>query len=214
MTLEKQMDAIYSELTLDQIPWNVDRPPAAIKDLAESGWVGPCDAVDLGCGAGNYAIWLASKGFRMTGLDLSPRAIELATGLAAQNSVACQFMARDLTDTVDGLDNSFDFAFDWEVLHHIFPETRERYVKNVHRMLRSGGKYFSLCFSEKDPPGFEGDGKYRKTPLGTTLYFSSEHELRELFEPLFHIEHVRTVRVAGKKGPHMAVEARMSKKEV
>jgi SAM-dependent methyltransferase len=214
MTLKKQMDSIYRDLTLDEIPWNIDSPPAAIKDLVESGWVAPCDAVDLGCGAGNYAIWLASKGFRMTGLDLSSTAIDLATDLAVQKGVVCRFMAQDMTSTVEGLDNAFDFSYDWEVLHHIFPETREQYVMNVHRMLRSRGKYYSLCFSESDAPSFGGDGKYRKTPLGTTLYFSSERELRELFKPLFNIEQMRTVEVAGKKAPHMAVEALMSKREV
>jgi hypothetical protein len=79
-------------------------------------------------------------------------------------------------------------------------------------MLRSGGKYFSLCFSEEEPPLFGGKGKYRKTPLGTTLYFSSERELQELFEPLFLIEQLCTIEVAGKKGPHMAVKALMSRK--
>jgi 2-polyprenyl-3-methyl-5-hydroxy-6-metoxy-1,4-benzoquinol methylase len=214
MTLKEQMDTIYRELTLDEIPWNVEDPPDALKDLSESGWVSPCDAVDLGCGAGNFAIWFATMGFRMTGLDLSPNAIELATSLAAQKDVECQFMIRDMTGSIEGLNNAFDFAYDWEVLHHIFPETRERYVMNVHQMLRSGGKYFSLCFSEEEPPWFGGDGKYRKTSLGTTLYFSSERELHELFEPLFYVEQVRAVEVAGKKGPHMAVEALMSKKDV
>ena len=212
MSLKEQMNAIYRERTLDEIPWNVEDPPDLLTALVGSGWVLPCDAVDLGCGAGNYAVWLASKGFRMTGLDLSPNAIELATGLAKQKNIACRFMARDMTGSVKGFDNAFDFAYDWEVLHHVFPEDRERYVMNVHRMLRSGGKYFSLCFSEEEPPIFGGKGKYRKTPLGTTLYFSSERELQELFEPLFLIEQLCTIEVAGKKGPHMAVKALMSRK--
>ena len=213
MTLRKQMDTIYRELPLDKIPWNLENPPHLLTDLVESGWVLPCDAVDLGCGAGNYTVWLASKGFRMTGLDLSPSAIELATGLARQKDVACRFTVRDITGVVEDFDNAFDFAYDWEVLHHVFPESRERYVMNVHRMLRSGGKYFSLCFSEEEPPSFGGKGKYRKTPLGTTLYFSSERELQELFEPLFLVEQLRTIEVAGKRGSHMAVNALMSKKD-
>jgi SAM-dependent methyltransferase len=214
MKLEQQMDKIYRELTLDEIPWNLEQPPEALTDLVESGWVTPCDAVDLGCGAGNYAIWFASKGFRMTGLDLSPNAIELAAALAAQKGVACRFMARDMTGAVEDLDDAFDFAYDWEVLHHVFPEDREQYASSVHRMLRTGGKYHSLCFSEKDPPSFGGDGKYRETPLGTTLYLSSESELRELFESLFHVERVRTIEVVGKMVPHMAVELLMSKKDI
>ncbi|MBM9521241.1 class I SAM-dependent methyltransferase [Desulforhopalus vacuolatus] len=215
MSLKKQMDSIYSKLSLDEIPWNIESPPVALKNLVESNWVSsPSDAVDLGCGAGNYAIWMASQGFRMTGLDLSSNAIELASSLAVQKGVECRFKAINMVEAIEDLDNAFDFAFDWEVLHHIFPENRECYAGNVHRMLRSGGKYYSLCFSEEDPPGFGGGGKLRKTPLGTSLYFSSEHELRELFEPLFNIEQLRTVEVAGKKAPHIAVEVLMSKREI
>ena len=96
----------------------------------------------------------------------------------------------------------FDFAYDWEVLHHIFPEDRECYLNNVHSMLRPNGEYFSLCFSEKDSD-FGGQGKYRKTPLGTTLYFSSEDELKELFDPLFHVCELSTVEIEGKYKPHL-----------
>ena len=209
MTDKQQMNAIYRDLSQDEIPWNIKEPPALLVDLVESGWVQPCDAVDLGCGAGNYAVWFASKGFRMTGLDLAPRAVELAQRRAEEEGVACQFVNRDMTDVVGDFDNAFDFAYDWEVLHHIFPERREQYVRNVHRMLRPGGKYFSLCFSEDEPASFGGEGKYRKTPIGTTLYFSSEDELRRLFEPLFVIEDLRTVETEGKNGSHVSIKALM-----
>ena len=123
MNLKDQMDRIYRELLPGDIPWNIDDPPDALKELVDSGRVTPCDAVDLGCGTGNYAVWLASKGFRMTGLDLSPGAIELASDLAARKDVACRFAAMDLTGEVEELDEAFDFAYDWEVLHHVFPRS-------------------------------------------------------------------------------------------
>lgn len=47
-------------------------------------------------------------------------------------------------------------------------------------------KYLSVCFSEVDEC-FGSRGKYRKTPLGTTLYFSSEEEIKELMTPYFDI---------------------------
>ena len=212
MTLKEQMNKIYRELNGDEITWNIENPPDILTNLVESGWIQPCVAIDLGCGLGNYALWFASKGFTMTGLDLSANALEQGRVQAKQKNIPCRFADLDMTEKVDGFDNAFDFAYDWEVLHHIFPEKREPYVKNVHQMLRSGGKYFSLCFSEQEPPGFGGTGKYRKTPLDTTLYFSSEKELRELFEPLFVIEELCTIEIAGKKGSHWAVKALLSKK--
>jgi SAM-dependent methyltransferase len=154
---------------------------------------------------------LANKGFRVTGVDISPNALELARHLAEETAVECRFVAADLTGDVAPLDQSFDFAFDWEVLHHVFPPERERYVSNVHGMLRPGARYLSVCFSEHDAQAFGGEGKYRTTPLGTTLYFSSEKELRNLFERLFSIQELGTVEIAGKYGPHVAVTALMTK---
>lgn len=210
-TLKEQMETIYRDLSLEAIPWNLEEPPTLLVELVDSGWVAPCEAVDLGCGAGNYTAWLASQGFQMVGLDLSTTALELARKLATDRGITCRFEACDMTGIVEGYDDSFDFAFDWEVLHHVFPEDREAYFANVHRMLCPGGKYLSVCFSEDDP-AFGGRGKYRKTPIDTTLYFSSEQELRELFEPLFLIEELSTIEVPGKRGPHMAVKALMTRR--
>ncbi len=204
MHLQHQMEAIYQELTLDRIPWNLEEPPEPLVELVESERLRPCEAVDLGCGAGNYAVWLGSKGFQITGIDISPKAIELARQLASKKGVDCRFIVEDLTGDLRQLDHSFDFAYDWEVLHHVFPEKREDYVRNIRRMLRPGGKYLSVCFSEEDLD-FGGEGKYRKTPLGTTLYFSSEEELRGLFEPVFDIHELTTSEIAGKYGSHMAL---------
>lgn len=208
--LAAQMERIYRDLAPDEIPWNVADPPELLVRLVESGQVAPCRAVDLGCGAGNYAVWLAGRGFRVTGVDLSPAALELARQLAAAKGVSCDFVAVDLLGDVKGFDASFDFAYDWEVLHHILPAERQRYVANVHRMLRPGARYLSVCFSEDDP-GFGGVGKVRRTSLGTTLYFSSEHELRELFEPLFVVDGLSTVRIAGRREPHLAVRALLTR---
>jgi 2-polyprenyl-3-methyl-5-hydroxy-6-metoxy-1,4-benzoquinol methylase len=212
MSVKKQMDRIYGDLSRERIPWDIENPPAVLVDLVESGWVAPCDAVDLGCGGGNYTLWLASRGFRMTGLDVSPRAIEMARSLAAERNAACEFRVLDLTKRLMVLHDSFDFAFDWEVLHHIFPEDRGQYVANVHRMLRSGGRYLSVCFSEEDAQAFGGEGKCCTTDLGTTLYLSSERELRELFEPWFRIEELRAMEIQGKQRPHAALKGRMVKR--
>lgn len=204
------MDSLYQELSLEEIPWNLESPPDALVELVDSGRILPCAVADLGCGAGNYAVWLAGRGFEVTGLDISPKAIELAQQLAIKKDVPCRFLVADLLGNLPELEGSFDFAYDWEVLHHVFPENRVRYIDNVHRLLRQGGRYLSVCFKEDDP-SFGQKGKYRTTPLGTTLYFSSEEELRDLFEPLFAVEELCTVEIAGKQSPHLAVKALLMK---
>ncbi len=123
----------------------------------------------------------------------------------------CNFFIGDILNDLENLGETFDFAYDWTLLHHIFPEERNRYVRNVYEILNPHGKYLSVCFSEKDT-FFEGKGKYRKTPLGTTLYFSSEEELRVLFESYFKIEELNTIEIKGKFGPHIVNYAFMIKK--
>jgi methylase of polypeptide subunit release factors len=55
--------------------------------LVESGRVKPCKAIDLGCGAGNYATYLAGRGFEITGIDNSPTAIRIARENANKKGV-------------------------------------------------------------------------------------------------------------------------------
>ena len=201
MTID--MEDIYQNIPPDRIPWNIEEPPGALVRLVERGQVFPCRTIDFGCGAGNYAVWLARQGFEVTGIDISPSAIDLARKNAARQGVACTFIVADVLKDLREVEGSFDFGFDWELLHHIFPDDRPRYMANVARLLRPGGKYLSVCFHEDDPQ-FDGSGKYRTTPIGTVLYFSSEEELRDLYSPYFRILDLRAVTVSGKWGDHVA----------
>jgi len=200
------IDEIYRRMPLDRIPWNVETPPDALVELVRSGEVKPCRTIDLGCGAGNYAIYLAGMGFDVTGVDGSPTAIEIAKEKAEEKGIRCNFIVADLLGDLHEVDGTFDFAYDWEVLHHIFPDDREPYMKNVHKILNPGAKYLSVCFSDEDLQ-FGGTGKFRKTTIGTVLYFSSETEICELLSPYFIIGELKTIDISGKYGSHRAVYA-------
>lgn len=208
-----QMDKIYSGLILplENIPWNQPEPPIALVELIDSGKVSSCRAIDLGCGTGNYAIYLASRRFDVTGVDISPNAIEIAKENAINKGFKCNFFVADLLGNLNQIKKTFDFAYDWELLHHIFPRQRKSYVKNVANLLNLKAKYLSVCFSEKDMQ-FGGRGKYRKTKLGTILYFSSEDEIRKLFNLYFNILDLKTIEIGGKSGSHFVIYAFMEKK--
>ncbi|HCK99678.1 MAG TPA: class I SAM-dependent methyltransferase [Candidatus Marinimicrobia bacterium] len=208
---QMKMDEIYRNIPPEKIPWNIEEPPKALVELVEHENVKPCKTIDWGCGAGNYAIYLAGIGFDVTGVDISPSAIKTAKENAKKKRVKCNFLVADVIGDLDEVKQTFDFAYDWELLHHIYPKKRKKYIENVYRMLNSGRPYLSVCFSEKDPH-FGGSGKYRKTPLGTILYFSSEDELRDLFDPYFNIKEFKTIELVGKSAPHLANYVFMEKK--
>jgi len=198
------IDRIYQKIPLDKIPWNSETPPDALVELVHSGKVQPCKTIDLGCGAGNYAIYLAGEGFEVTGVDSSPTAIKIATENAQKRGVKCRFIVADLLGDLHEVKETFEFGYDWELLHHIFPEDRKKYVENVYNLLKPGAKYLSVCFSEKDPQ-FGGTDKFRKTQLGTVLYFSSESEIRDLFSPYFAIEELKTIEINTKFASHCVI---------
>ncbi len=205
------MNRIYAHTPPGDIPWNRESPPSVLTTLVETGSIGPCRAIELGCGAGNSVIYLASRGFDATGVDFSEAAIAIATKSAAAKGAHCRFVVADVLGDLADLGEPYDFAYDWELLHHIFPADRERYVGNVSRLLKPGAPYLSVCFSEDDPQ-FGGTGKYRRTPLDTVLYFSSESEMISLFETLFVIEELKTIDVEGKGARHKAVYAFLKKR--
>jgi len=209
----REMNKVYEMIPLEKIPWNVETPPAVLVELVQSGKLKPCKAIDLGCGAGNYAIYLAGKGFDVTGVDISPVAIKHARENALKKGVKCRFLVTDLLGDLHEIDETFDFAYDWELLHHIFPGDRETYAKNVHKLLNPGGKYLSVCFNEGDR-SFGGSGKYRKTGIGTVLYFSSIDELIALFKPYFNIIEAKIITIKGKGIEHLANYVFMERLEI
>jgi len=209
--MAREMEDIYRTTHPEKIPWNIETPPEALVQLVRSGRVLPCRTVDFGCGAGNYAIWLATQNFEVVGIDISPSAIAIARKTAEQKGVSCTFIVADMLGDLREVRGPFEFAFDWELLHHIFPEDRSCYIANVARLLTPGAKYLSVCFHEDDPQ-FGGSGKYRTTGIGTVLYFSSVEELRELFSPQFRILELRAITISGKWGDHVANYGFMEKK--
>ena len=212
MMIKDQMEKIYNDLPPGEIPWNIETPPEILINIIKDRKVRSCKTIDLGCGTGNYAIYMARQGFDVTGVDISPTAIELARNNAVQKGSKCSFIVADVLGEIDDALGKFDFAYDWELLHHIFPSDRENFIYNVYHLLNPGGRYLSVCFSEESNQ-FGGEGKYRTTPLNTTLYFSSESEMRSLFKPLFIIEELKTIEIKGKFGPHKAIYSLLKRED-
>lgn len=171
--------------------WTSVEPPIELVELIESKKIRQCKCLDSGCGEGFFSIYLASQGFDVTGVDLSENAISYAKENAEKQEIKIKFIAMDVAD-LDKLNEKFDFIFEWALLHHIMPEKRKKYVENISNLLNKGGKYFSMCFNEKDPKFGKGEklrivSEGARMPAGARLYFSSLEELKELFEPYFKI---------------------------
>jgi len=107
--------------------------------------------IDLGCGCGRNAVWLAQQGFSVTAVDVSPHAVELAKALAAENSVEVRVVGADVTDLSEFPENHFELAYDNRCLHLIVEqELRDSYLRGVHRILRPSGIFFAINMGGRD----------------------------------------------------------------
>lgn len=172
--------------------WTHSKPPAELIELVETGKIKPCKVLDVGCGEGFYAIYLASKGFDVLGIDISEKAIKYAKENAKKAGVNIRFKVMDLRDLPE-LKEKFNFVLEWAILHGIAFEERQKHIGNVNNLLNENGKYFSVCFNIQDVK-FTGPGKRirivpegRKISSGMKMYFSSLEELKELFGTYFKI---------------------------
>ena len=138
-------DAAY----LGTPPWDIGRPQTAFLRLGQSGaFTGR--VLDVGCGTGEHALLAASLGLDATGVDSSPRAIQLALKKAADRHLAVRFIVADAL-ALGKLGEEFATVLDCGVFHVFDDPDRERFVQSLGDVIPSGGKYFMLCFSDLMP---------------------------------------------------------------
>ena len=144
-------------------PWDTGITPPEIVAMIESGRVPPGRALDLGCGTGTNAIYLARHGFTVTGIDLSRRAVAEAKRKIRSTQLASRVQVErgDVTRLRKWVDlSSIDFACDIGCFHSLTAEARQRYVSALASVLKPGAIYMLYAFeSHADRPGVTLDEK-------------------------------------------------------
>jgi cyclopropane fatty-acyl-phospholipid synthase-like methyltransferase len=162
-------------------PWDIGRPQREIVKLEEKGELG-ARILDIGCGTGENSFYLAEKGHEAVGLDFSARAIELARSKAKSKSDPSKvnfFVADALHADVSSFGGrGFDSIIDCGLFHSFDDQERLIYVGKLKNLLNDGGRYFVLCFSDKEP----GNWGPRRI---------SENEIRESFSKGWQINYIR-----------------------
>jgi ubiquinone/menaquinone biosynthesis C-methylase UbiE len=150
--------------------------------------------LDVGCGTGDNAVFLAKNGFTVVGVDIAPRAIELAKGKAAMQNVKVDFRVANALELNRHFDSSeFDDIIDSGLFQTLDDEERRIYVKEISRIIRVGGSCFMLCFSDKEP-GSGGSGVSSPRRI-------SKDEIRRAFLPMFRISYIRDAKFTDRLHP-------------
>lgn len=104
--------------------------------------------LDVGCGTGEHALLAASHGHEAVGVDLSPRAIDLAKHKAADRALDVRFLVWDAL-CLSELGEQFDTVLDCGLFHVFDDDDRARFVNSLAAVTAAGGRYHMLCFSDR-----------------------------------------------------------------
>jgi 2-polyprenyl-3-methyl-5-hydroxy-6-metoxy-1,4-benzoquinol methylase len=127
-------------------PWDTKAPKENVIAWQAAGLVHG-EVLDIGCGLGDNAIYLAQHGHAVTGLDIAPTALNTATQRATDAGVAVRFAVTDAT-SLDGYVGAFDTVVDSGCYHCLDDSGRAAYAVAVHRATRPGATLLLSAFSD------------------------------------------------------------------
>jgi cyclopropane fatty-acyl-phospholipid synthase-like methyltransferase len=150
----------FESIYAGQPPWEIGRPQKAFIDVADkiTGSI-----LDAGCGTGDNALFFASRGHKVTGIDFLAEPINRAKKKALERGLKATFLVMDALALKD-LPVIFDSVIDSGLFHVFSDEDRRRYVGGLASILKPGGHLFLLCFSDKEP-GEQGPRRVSKKEI-------------------------------------------------
>lgn len=174
MKKHERMEEIYES---GSIPWDQTDPPPEVIALAANLPAGR--ALDLGCGFGRAAIFLAQQGWQVDGVDFVDQAIQEARVRATQAGVSdrAHFFQSSVIK-LDFLQDSYDFALDVGCAHGLTLDELRSYHQQLLRLLKPGAIF--LLFAHLNEEAEESEERK----------WMDETYLRSLFSQGFHLEKV------------------------
>jgi SAM-dependent methyltransferase len=169
-----------------QPPWEIGRPQRAFIGLEADGRVGTT-VLDVGCGTGENALYLAERGHEVWGIDISTVAIERAMVKSHARRLPVVFLAADALEP-EAVGRTFETLTDCGCFHTLSDDDRPRYVASMWALTTPGSRIHIMCFSEAEPPGW---GPRRVT----------QAELRATFRVGWQAESIAAVQFETRLGP-------------
>jgi SAM-dependent methyltransferase len=149
---------LFASLYAGQPPWDIGRPQKAFLEVADqiAGSI-----LDAGCGTGENALYFASRGHKVTGIDYLEEPIKKAKAKAIER--AATFLVKDAM-TLKDWPERFDNVIDSGLFHVFSDDDRKKYVEGLATVLKPCGRVFLACFSDEEP-GTQGPRRIVKNEL-------------------------------------------------
>jgi len=178
----------FNDLYAGTPPWDIGRPQPAFQALADDGELRG-RVLDAGCGTGEHTLMAARVGFDATGIDAAVAAIALAQTKARERGIQARFLVHDALQLAS-LDGPFDTVLDSGLFHVFGDDDLPIYVDSLKSAVVTGGRYFMLCFSDRQP------GSGRPGPRRVT-----ENEIRTSFADGWRIDSIERTTIQSVMDP-------------
>lgn len=129
--------------------WDVGRPASVLEAAIKDGTVKGGRALELGCGTGTNAVYLARKGFDVTAIDIAPTALTIAQGKARKAKVKVRWLVADVLNLPPL--GPFDFIFDRGCYHGVRRVSARGFVKSVDAVSRPGTLMLIIAGNANEP---------------------------------------------------------------
>ncbi len=170
-------------------PFFVTHPDENLVNWLRGGVIAPGRVLELGCGNGRNAIFLAREGFSVDAVDYAGVAIEWARQRAHEAGAAVRLQHSSVFD-LRVEPNSYDLVYDSGCFHHIAPHRRSQYVALVSQALRPQAWFGMVCFRPEGGSGLTDDEVYSRRTLGGGLGYT-EAQLSEIWCPDLVVRSIR-----------------------
>lgn len=156
-----------------KLSWYREDAPEFLRKLSK-GFKGTESVLDIGCGTGTNAIYLAKHGFKVTALDFVEKALQFAEKNAKKANVHIDFVHADIFNWKAS--QTFDIILDSGCLHNFRGLQREEYKNIVLRLMNNKSCFILAHFGRKFPFSL---------PIGPAK--CSKSEIVSLFGPELHL---------------------------
>ena len=141
---------LYAGSPLRDMPWFTDEPFGPLARLLESGRLkAPGPVLDVGCGVGTNVLWMASRGFQVTGVDVAPGAIAAAESRRTATDRTSTFLVDDMLAS-ELPAGRFRAAVDVGCFHTLRPHQRAAYAEGLARVLCPDATFFLFWVAREE----------------------------------------------------------------